>query len=186
MIISEWISQFSHLLSVAMLITMFGSMCCFARLKCQWFCNRKLFLCHKYHSGKHGAIPQEREREREMLPKPNYTVLLKPSVSHCVHLHELGEQARLLFIDWRNILHFFLCLGFHELQRRKIHSEILLLFGIFQKYPTDFRHSSSLSTSACVIHWQDIWGTAVGEWGFTDVINTDLHKCRNTQQKHIQ
>lgn len=65
MIISEWISQFSHLLSVAMLITMFGSMCCFARLKCQWFCNRKLFLCHKYHSGKHGAIPQERERERD-------------------------------------------------------------------------------------------------------------------------
>lgn len=94
MIISVWMSWLTHLLSNTVLITMFDSMCCFSLLKCQWFCNRKLFLCHKYHRGKHGAIPQERDASKTQLHCPS-----KPSVNRCVLLHELGEQARLLFID---------------------------------------------------------------------------------------
>lgn len=106
MIISEWLSQLTHLLTTAVLITMFDSMCCFSHLKCQWLCNRKPFLCHKYHRGKHGAIPQERDTSKTQLHCPS-----KPSVSHCVHLHEPRKQASLLFRRLKEHTAFFSLLG---------------------------------------------------------------------------
>lgn len=59
-----------------------------------------------------------------------------------------------------------------------------LLFDIFKIYPTDLRHSSSLSTSACAVYWIVFGATAIGERGFTDEINRELLKRRDTQQKH--
>jgi len=90
------------------------STCCCSHLKCQWFRNRKLFLCHKYQRGKHGAIPQERDASRTQLHCP-----FKPSVSRCVHLHQLGEQAALLSVDWKNIPHCSLPDGVSWTRKKK-------------------------------------------------------------------
>lgn len=123
---------------------MFDSMCCCSHLKCQWFCNRKLPLCRKYHRGKHRAVPQERDASKTQLHCP-----FNPSVSHCVHLHELGEQARLLFCRLKEHSAFFsLSWGFMNQKEGKFMWSFIcfLLFNIFQIYPADLRHSSSLST----------------------------------------
>lgn len=157
------------------------SVCCFPHLKCQWFCNRNLFLCHKYHRAKHKAIPQERDASKTQLYCPS-----KPSVSHCVHLHELGEQARLLFMDWKNTFFFFFfpSLQFHERGRSRIHVELLLLFvDIFQACPADLRHSSGLSKHLHSCHLLDRHlrhSCPCG--GFTDIMNTAMHGRRNMQQ----
>lgn len=116
-------------------------MCSLSHLKCQRFCNRMLFLCHKYQRGKHGAIPQESNDSKTQLHCPS-----KPSVRDCVHLHKLGEQTRVLFCRLKEHTAFFPLMGFHELQRMKIHLELLLLFvfNIFQIRPRDLSHSFSL------------------------------------------
>lgn len=116
-------------------------MCSLFHLKCQRFCNRMLFLCHKYQRGKHGAIPQESNNSKTQLHCPS-----KPSVRDCVHLHELGEQTRVLFCRLKEHTAYFSLMGFHELQRMKIHLELLLLFvfNIFQICPKDLSHSFSL------------------------------------------
>lgn len=148
---------------------MSDSMCC-SHLKCQWFCNRKLFLCHKYQANME-PFPKERDAFKTQLHCP-----FKPSVSHCVHLHELGEQARLLFCRLKEHTVFFsFSLGFHRLERRTNSCRAFfcgLLFNI-SNWP-----SALLQLKHLCSYWIDIWGTAVCEWGLIDVINT--------QQKHIQ
>lgn len=64
-------------------------MACFSRLKCHRLCHNKVLLCHKYHSGKHGAIPQE------IKPCQNpITLSFQTSVSHRMHLHETGGTSQ--------------------------------------------------------------------------------------------
>lgn len=77
-------------------------MCSLSHLKCQRFCNRMLFLCHKYQRGKHGAIPQESNDSKTQLHCPS-----KPSVRDCVHLRKLGEQTRVLFCRLKEHTAFF-------------------------------------------------------------------------------
>lgn len=84
---------------------------------------------------------------RGMLPKTQLHCPSKPSVDYCVHLDETGEQATLLFMHRKNMLHFSLhALWFDELERR----ELLLLFCCLtfsKRCPTDLRHSFGWSTS---------------------------------------
>lgn len=56
------------------------------------------------------------------------TLSFQTSVSHRLYLHKLGEQARPLFRDWKNMLHFSSFSGVSWAgKEEEIHSELLLL-----------------------------------------------------------
>lgn len=123
---------------------------------------------------------------RETLPKPNYIVLSNHQSAIACICTNWGNKPDCCSVDWKNIPHFSLSLGFHELERRTFLLELLLLF-VVQHFPNISGWPSALlqlkHLCLCGVYWIDIWGAAASEWGFTHVVNTDLHRCRTTQKK---
>lgn len=165
------------LLSTTMVITNLLWTISFFSSKFQKFWTEKAILCHRYHTSKHGAVPQGRGSYKTQLHCP-----FKPSVSHCVHLQQLGEQTRVLFCELREQTTFFFSFTRVSWTREKgisLWVPFVLSCSTFSKHAwVTFATPPVSSTFAHIIYRIDIWDTALQSagWRFLDEINRRAHR----------
>lgn len=138
-------------------------------------CNRKLFLCHKYHRGKHGAIPQEGDASKNPITLSFQTIsrVLRASrwnggTSHAV-VHASKEHTG-----------FFPSCPVVWWSRKKGAAFVVLLFDIFQTmsdWPSPLLWLKHLLL--VVVYRIEVLGSTVREPGFHRVSN------RAAQKKYI-